>query len=40
MSKEDLRFSGGKSATPPDKASGAARLAAMKAMLAGGKPGG
>jgi len=38
MGKEDLRFSGGKTDTVPDKASGAARLAAMKAMLAG-KPG-
>lgn len=32
---EDLRFSGGKSDTPPDKASASARLAAMKAMLSG-----
>jgi len=35
---EDLRFSGGKAESPPDKATGAARLAAMRAMLAG-KPG-
>ena len=35
MGKDDLRFSGGKSDAPPDKATGAARLAAMKAMLAG-----
>ncbi|SDG69801.1 UvrD-helicase domain-containing protein [Propionivibrio dicarboxylicus] len=32
---EDLRFSGGKVDAPPDKATGAARLAAMRAMLAG-----
>ncbi len=38
MGKEDLRFSGGKTDTPPDKASGSNRLAAMKAMLAT-KPG-
>ena len=31
---------GGKAASAPDKASGAARLAAMKAMLSGGKAGG
>ena len=37
MGKEDLRFSGGKEAAPPDKASGSARLEAMKAMLAGKK---
>lgn len=37
MGKEDLRFYGGKEASAPDKASGAARLAAMKAMLASGK---
>ena len=37
MGKEDLRFSGGKADSAPDKAGGAARLAAMKAMLA--KPG-
>ena len=35
MGKEDLRFSGGKSDAPPDKATGSARLDAMKAMLAG-----
>ena len=34
MGKDDPRFSGGKSDTPPDKASGSNRLAAMKAMLA------
>lgn len=33
MGKDDLRFSGGKSDSTPDKASGAARLAAMRAML-------
>ncbi len=33
MGKEDMRFSGGKEASAPDKAGGAARLAAMKAML-------
>ena len=33
MGKEDLRFSGGKSDSAPDKAGGTARLAAMKAML-------
>jgi len=33
MGKEDLRFSGGPEATTPDKATGAARLEAMKAML-------
>jgi ATP-dependent DNA helicase Rep len=38
MGKEDLRFSGGKSESVPDKASGAARLLAMKAMLSGAKP--
>ena len=38
MGKEDLKFSGGKSDAPADKASGAARLAAMKALLAT-KPG-
>ncbi|MGB4673014.1 MAG: UvrD-helicase domain-containing protein [Azovibrio sp.] len=37
MGKEDLRFSGGKAAAPADKATGSARLEAMKAMLAGGK---
>ena len=35
MGKDDLRFTGGKSASEPDKASSSARLAAMKAMLAG-----
>jgi len=35
MGKEDLRFSGGKTDSVPDKASGAARLLAMKAMLSG-----
>lgn len=34
MGKENLRFSGGKAANAPDKAGGAARLEAMKAMLA------
>ncbi|WP_306606433.1 UvrD-helicase domain-containing protein [Azonexus sp.] len=34
MGKEDIRFSGGKDAAPPDKATGSARLDAMKAMLA------
>ena len=38
MGKDDLRFSGGKADSAPDKAGGAARLSAMKAMLAG-KPG-
>jgi ATP-dependent DNA helicase Rep len=37
MGKEDIRFSGGKDAAPPDKATGSARLDAMKAMLAGNK---
>ncbi len=37
MGKEDLRFTGGKEASPPDKASSSARLEAMKAMLAGKK---
>ncbi|MBS1189713.1 MAG: ATP-dependent helicase Rep [Rhodocyclaceae bacterium] len=35
MGKEDLRFSGGKAAQEPDRATGSARLEAMKAMLAG-----
>ena len=35
MGKEDLRFTGGKADAAPDKASSAARLAAMRAMLAG-----
>jgi ATP-dependent DNA helicase Rep len=39
MGKEDLRFSGGKADSAPDKAGGAARLSAMKAMLAGDKAG-
>ena len=34
MGKEDLRFSGGKSESAPDKAGGSARLEALKAMLA------
>jgi ATP-dependent DNA helicase Rep len=38
MGKDDVRFSGGKDATPPDKATGSARLDALKAMLAGNKP--
>jgi ATP-dependent DNA helicase Rep len=33
MGKDDLRFSGGKVDSAPDKAGGAARLEAMKAML-------
>jgi ATP-dependent DNA helicase Rep len=33
MGKEDIRFSGGKAAVQPDKATGSARLDAMKAML-------
>ena len=37
MGKEDVRFTGGKQATPPDKATGSARLDAMKALLAGNK---
>ncbi|MDR3298813.1 MAG: UvrD-helicase domain-containing protein [Candidatus Accumulibacter sp.] len=36
MGKDDLRFSGGKTDAIPDKATGAARLAAMRAMLDGG----
>ena len=35
MGREDLRFSGGKADAVPDKATGAARLEAMRAMLAG-----
>jgi ATP-dependent DNA helicase Rep len=35
MGKDDMRFSGGKSDPLPDKATGSARLDAMKAMLAG-----
>ena len=34
MGREDLRFSGGKNDSVPDKAAGADRLAALKAMLA------
>ena len=34
LGQDDLRISGGKSDNAPDKAGGAARLAAMKAMLA------
>ncbi|MCL2524369.1 MAG: UvrD-helicase domain-containing protein [Betaproteobacteria bacterium] len=37
MGDDDIRFSGGKAAAPPDKASGSARLDAMRALLAGGK---
>ncbi len=40
MGKDDLRFSGGKTDSAPDKAGGAARLAAMRAMLAGNTRGG
>jgi len=39
MGKEDLRFSGGKADSEPDKASSAARLLAMKAMLSSSKNG-
>ena len=35
MGREDLRFSGGKADAVPDKATGAARLEALRAMLAG-----
>ena len=35
MGKEDMRITGGKEASAPDKASSSARLEAMKAMLAG-----
>jgi ATP-dependent DNA helicase Rep len=38
MGKEDIRFCGGKAAAEPDKATGSARLAAMKALLAGKTP--
>ncbi|MCK6389830.1 MAG: UvrD-helicase domain-containing protein [Azonexus sp.] len=38
MGKDDIRFSGGKEAALPDKATGNARLASLKAMLAK-KPG-
>ncbi|MDR3324284.1 MAG: UvrD-helicase domain-containing protein [Zoogloeaceae bacterium] len=37
MGHDDLRFSGGKNQSLPDKADRSARLEAMKAMLAGGK---
>jgi len=37
MGQEDVRFSGGKQAAPPDKATGSARLDAMKALLASKK---
>ncbi|NTV68942.1 MAG: UvrD-helicase domain-containing protein [Azonexaceae bacterium] len=37
MGKEDVRFTGGKQDVPPDKATGSARLDAMKAMLSGNK---
>jgi ATP-dependent DNA helicase Rep len=37
MGKDDVRFTGGKQATEPDKATGSARLDAFKAMLAGNK---
>ncbi|MDR0577922.1 MAG: UvrD-helicase domain-containing protein [Candidatus Accumulibacter sp.] len=37
MGKDDLRFSGGKTAAVPDKTTSAARLAAMRAMLNGGQ---
>jgi ATP-dependent DNA helicase Rep len=37
MGKEDVRFSGGKEDKVPDKATGSARLDAMKAMLASKK---
>ena len=37
MGKDDVRFTGGKHAAPPDKATGNARLDAMKALLAGKK---
>jgi len=39
MGKEDLRFSGGKADSEPDKANSAARLLAMKAMLSSSKNG-
>lgn len=38
MGQEDLRFSGGKNAALPDKATGSSRLEAMKAMLTKSKP--
>ena len=34
---QDIRYTGGKQATPPDKATSSARLEAMKAMLSGNK---
>ena len=37
MGRDDVRFAGGKEAKPVDKATGSARLDAMKAMLAGNK---
>jgi len=37
MGSDDVRFSGGKTQSVPDRATGNARLAAMKAMLAGNK---
>ncbi len=37
MGKEDIRFSGGKESVAPDKATGSARLDALKAMLAGNR---
>ena len=37
MGKEDIRFSGDRDEPPPDKATGNARLDAMKALLAGNK---
>ena len=37
MGRDDVRFSGGKQAAPPDKATGSARLEAMRAMLAAKK---
>jgi ATP-dependent DNA helicase Rep len=38
MGKDDLRFSGGKLAVEPDKATASARFDALKALLAGNKP--
>ena len=37
MGQDDVRFSGGKQASTPDKATGSARLDALKAILANGK---
>ena len=37
MGQEDVRFSGGKQAAMPDRATGSARLDAMKALLAAKK---